>query len=325
MPDDMLFASAKAGNLHEPSTLTSHVTRMLSDPKAQALVDDFAGQWLLIRNIDSVSPDTTLFPQFTGALRAAMKAEAQNLFQQVAFHGMPADQLLTAEVAYLGDPLAQFYGLAAVGSTKPQKVDLTGNLQRSGLLSQGLFLTVNSHANITSPVRRGKFVLNELLCQDIPDPPANVNTTLTPDPTGKLTLRQVLEGHVSNPQCATCHGLMDPIGFGLENYDAIGAYRTKEGTLPIDSTGTVPGGDKFNGEIELSKVLAKDPRFPACLTSKLFTYALGRTPDLADPKSLDGPTLSSLTDNFTKSGLQFGQLLASIVVSPTFLNRRGMQ
>ncbi len=319
MPDDMLFASAKAGNLHEPSTLANHVARMVADPKGRALLDNFAGQWLLVRNIGSVTPDATMFPQFTNALRAAMQAETQMLFEQVAFHGMPTDQLLTAEFAYLSDPLAQFYGLPAVGSAQPKKVDLTGNQQRRGLLSQGLLLTINSHANITSPVRRRKFVLSELLCQDVPDPPK-----LKPDPTGKLTLRQVLEGHVSNPTCATCHGLMDPIGFGLENYDPIGAYRTKDGTSPIDATGTL-NGEKFTGEIDLARIIVKDPRFPACLANKLFTYALGRTPDLVDPKSLDGPTLASLTDNFTKGGLQFGPLLASIVASPTFLNRRGVQ
>ena len=322
MPDDQLFASAKANSLHVPSTLASQVTRMLTDPKAQALIDNFAGQWLYIRNIDSVTPDPTLFPQFTNPLRAAMKSEAQMLFQQIAFNGLPADQLLTAQFAYLSDPLAQFYGLPAVGSMQPQRVDLTGNQQRRGMLSQGLFLTVNSHANITSPVLRGKFVLTDLLCEDVPAPPVNVNTTLAPDPTGMLTLRQVLEGHLSNAVCAACHSLMDPIGFGLENYNAIGAYRTKDGSLPIDATGML-NGQAFNGELDLSRIIASDPKFPACLATKLFTYALGRTPDLTTPTSLDGPALSSLTDGFTKSGLQFGKLLSDIVVNPTFLTRRG--
>jgi hypothetical protein len=320
MPDDQLFASAKANKLHEPSTLASHVTRMLADPRAQALIDNFAGQWLLIRNIDGVTPDATLFPKFNDTLRAAMKAEAQMLFQQVAFKGLPADQLLTAQFAYVNDSLAQFYGLPAVGSMQPQRVDLTGNAQRRGLLSQGLFLTVNSHANITSPVLRGKFVLTNLLCRDVPAPPPNVNTTLAPDPTGNLTLRQVLEGHLSTATCAACHGLMDPIGFGLENYNAIGAYRTMDGTLPVDSKGTW-NGKTFNGEADLSQIVASDPAFPSCMATKLFTYALGRTPDLTTPTSLDGATLSSLADGFKKSGLQFGQLLSSIVASPAFLSR----
>ena len=320
MPDDQLFAAAKAAKLHEPSTLSSHVTRMLADPKAQALIDNFAGQWLLIRNIDGVTPDPMLFPKFNDTLRAAMKSEAQMLFQQVAFKGLPADQLLTAQFAYVNDPLAQFYGLPAVGSMQPQRVDLTGNAQRRGLLSQGLFLTVNSHANITSPVLRGKFVLTNLLCREVPAPPPNVNTTLAPDPTGNLTLRQVLEGHLSTATCAACHGLMDPIGFGLENYNAIGAYRTMDGTLPVDSKGTW-NGKAFNGEADLAQIVATDPGFPSCLATKLFTYALGRTPDLTTPTSLDGATLSSLADGFKKSGMQFGQLLTSIVASPAFLSR----
>ncbi len=294
---------------------------MLADPKPQALIESFAGQWLFIRNIDSVTRDPMLFPQFTNALRAAMKSEAQMLFEQVAFHGLPADQLLTAQFAYLSDPLAQFYGLPALGSAQPQRVDLTGNQQRRGMLSQGLFLTVTSHANITSPVLRGKYVLSELLCQTVPLPPPTVNQTLNPDPTGMLTLRQGLEGHLSNPTCAACHGLMDPIGFGLENYNNIGAYRTLDGTLPVDSSGTLPGGQKFQGEQDLARIIGSDPKFASCLASKLYTYALGRTPDLTNP--LEDVTVSSLTDGFKMGGLQFGQLVANIAASPTFLTRRG--
>ncbi|MEA2700305.1 MAG: hypothetical protein QOI66_4576 [Myxococcales bacterium] len=322
MPDDQLFSAAKIGNLHEPATMATQVTRMLADPKARALIDNFAGQWLLIRNIDSVTPDSMLFPNFNSALRASMKSETQMLFQQVAFNNLPADQLISAQFTYLTDPLAQFYGLPAVGSTQPTKVDLAASAHRRGLLSQGLLLTVNSHANITSPVLRGKFVLTNLLCENVPPPPDKVNTNLAPDPTGMLTLRQVLEGHVSNATCAACHSLMDPIGFGLENYSAIGAYRTMDGSLPIDATGTLHG-QKFNGESEMAQIIASDPEFSACLANKLFTYALGRTPDLTSPNSMDAPALAAMTDQFKKGGLQFGQLLTSIVSSPSFLSRRG--
>ena len=329
MPDDQLFTSAKAGNLHEAGTLATQVTRMLADPKSRALIDNFAGQWLLIRNIDSVTPDSMLFPNFNNALRAAMKSEAQMLFQQVAFNNLPADQLINAQFAYLTDPLAQFYGLPAVGSTQqPVKVTLADSAHRRGLLSQGLLLTVNSHANITSPVLRGKFVLTDLLCESVPPPPDKVNTNLAPDPTGMLTLRQVLEGHLSNPTCAACHSLMDPIGFGLENYNAIGAYRTMDGSLPVDATGMLHG-QKFNGESEMAEIIASDPAFSACLANKLFTYALGRMPDLTSANSMDASALASMTDQFKKSGLQFGKLLTSIVSSPSFLSRRanpgGMQ
>ena len=323
MPDDQLFAAAKAGNLHEPSTLGSQVSRMLADPKAQALVDNFAGQWLFIREIDQVTPDPTLFPQFDASLRAALKAETQMLFREVAFNGLPADQMLTAQFTFVNDRLAQYYGLPPVGSSQPQRVDLTGNSQRRGFLSQGSFLTVNSHSDRTSPVRRGKYVLTELLCENVPPPPPAVNIMLKPDPTGGKTLRQVLEDHVQSPTCASCHSLMDPIGFGMENYDAVGAYRTMDGMLPIDSTGTLPSGEKFNGLMDLAPIIASNPAFPKCMTSKLYAYALGRSAVLNDPNHLDGTTLMALASGFAKNGLKFQDLLAAIVASPTFLSRRG--
>jgi hypothetical protein len=323
MPDDQLFAAAKAGNLHEQSTLTSHVARMLADPKAQALIDNFAGQWLFIRLIDEVTPDPTLFPQFDAPLRAALKSETQLLFREVAFNGLPADQLLTAQFTFANDRLAQYYGLPPVGSTTPQRVDLSGNTQRRGFLSHGGFLTVNSHADRTSPVLRGKYVLTELLCENIPPPPANVNAMIMPDPTGVKTLRQVLEGHVSNPECASCHSLMDPIGFGMENYNAVGAYRTMDGTLPIDSTGTLPSGQKFSGLMDLTKIIGSDPAFPKCMATKLYTYALGRGMVLTDPNNLDVPSVAAVSSGFAANGLKFQDLAARIVMTPTFLNRRG--
>jgi hypothetical protein len=323
MPDDQLFAAAKAGNLHEQSTLTAQVTRMLADPKAQALIDNFAGQWLFIRKIDEVMPDPTLFPQFDASLRAALKAETQMLFREVAFHGLPADQLLNAQFTFANDRLAQYYGLPPVGSTTPQRVDLSGNTQRRGFLSQAGFLTVNSHSDRTSPVLRGKFVLTELLCENIAPPPPNVNTKVGADPTGVKTLRQVLEAHIQNPICATCHSQMDPMGFAMENYNAVGAYRTMDGTLPVDSTGVLPSGQKFAGLVDLAKIIGSDPAFPKCMATKLYTYALGRGMVLSDPNNLDVPALAAVSSDFAMNGLKFQNLVAGVVMSPTFLNRRG--
>jgi hypothetical protein len=323
MPDDQLFAAAKAGHLHEPSTLTSHVERMLADPKAQALIDNFAGQWLFIRKIDEVTPDPTLFPQFDASLRAALKSETQLLFREVAIHGLPADQLLNAQFTFVNDRLAQFYGLPPVGSTTPLRVDLSGTTQRRGFLSHGGFLTVNSHSDRTSPVLRGKYVLTELLCGTIPPPPANVNTKIGADPTGAMTLRQVLESHARNPACAVCHSTMDPIGFGMENYNPIGAYRTKDGTLPVDSTGVLPSGEKFSGVADLAKIIGKNPEFAKCMATKLYTYALGRGLELTDPNHMDVPSLAAVSSGFATNGLKFQDLVAGIVSSPTFLNRRG--
>jgi len=323
MPDDQLFAAAKAGHLHEPSTLTNHVARMLADPKAQALIDNFAGQWLFIRKIDEVMPDPTLFPRFDASLRAALKSETQLLFREVALHGLAADQLLNAPFTFVNDRLAQFYGLPPVGSTTPMRVDLSGTTQRRGFLSHGGFLTVNSHSDKTSPVLRGKYVLTELLCGTIPPPPANVNTKIGVDPTGAKTLRQVLESHALNPACAACHGAMDPIGFSMENYNAIGAYRTTDGTLPVDSTGVLPSGEKFSGVVDLAKIIGKNPAFAECMATKLYTYALGRGLELTDPNHMDVPSLDAVSSAFATNGLKFQDLVAGIVSSPTFLNRRG--
>ncbi len=325
MPDDTLFAAAKAATLHEPATLSAQVARMLADPKAQALVDNFAGQWLFIRLVDGAAPDATLFPQFDVSLRSAFKAETQLLFHEFAFNGMPADQLLTAKFTFANNRLATFYGLPPVGSDQMQRVDLSNNPQRVGFLAEGGFLTVVSHADRTSPVKRGKYVLSELLCTDIPAPPPSVNTAIAPDPTGAQTLRKVLEAHLVDPSCAACHGLMDPIGFGMENYDAIGAYRTQDNGQPIDATGTLPTGETFNGLAQLAPLIAKNPAFSKCLATKLYTYALGRGLVLPadEPAHLDSSTLTALSTAFSQGGLKFQDLVAHIVNSPTFLNRRG--
>ena len=323
MPDDTLFAAAKAGNLHDPGALQSQVSRMLSDPKAQALVDNFAGQWLFIRLMDDVTPDGTLFPSFDASLRSSFKAESQALFREIAFNGLPADQLLTANFTFVNDRLANFYGLPIVGSDDLKRVDLSGSSQRRGFLSQGGFLTVNSHSDRTSPVKRGKYVVTQLLCADIPPPPPTVNTTIAPDSSGQKTLRQVLEAHVQSAVCATCHKLMDPIGFGMENYDPIGAYRTTDNNLPVDASGTLPSGETFNGVVELSELIAKNPAYPKCLATKLYTYALGRGAVINDPKHLDPATLTALGEQFSKNGLKFQDLVAGVINSPTFLNRRG--
>ena len=324
MPDAPLFAAAKAGTLHEPAQLAAQISRMLADPKAQALVENFAGQWLLTRLIDDAQPDTTLFPGFDVKLRDAFKAESEMLFHEVAFNGLPADQLLTANFTFANDRLAKFYGLPPVGSDELKRVDLSGNSQRRGLLTQGGILTVNAHGDRTSPVKRGKFVLNALLCTDIPPPPPTVNTTIAPDSSGQKTLRQVLSVHLTGPVCSSCHSLMDPIGFGMENYDAIGAYRTTDNQLPVDATGTLPTtGQAFNGLVELTQLIAKNPAFPSCVASKLYTYALGRGLVLNDPKHLDPSALSAAASRFSGSGLKFQELVAGVVNSPTFLNRRG--
>jgi hypothetical protein len=322
MPDDELFGAAAAKTLANPATLSAQVVRMLKSPKAQALVDNFAGQWLYIRKIDEAAPDPMSFPAFDEDLRAAMKTETQRLFSEIAFNGLPADKLLTSDFTFVNDRLAKHYGLPLPGSTDFQRVSLTNNTQRGGFLGNAGILMVTSHPTRTSPVLRGKWVLTSLLCQDVPPPPPGVNVQIDMEMMASETLRQRLERHRSDAVCASCHKLMDPIGFGLENYDGIGAYRTMDGTSPIDAQGQLPDGKAFSGPHELATLLAADPDFARCSAKNLYTYALGRAPDDA-PTHMDGATLQGLIDGFTKGGFKFDQLIANLVASPTFLTRRG--
>lgn len=322
MPDEALFGAA-ASNLADPTTLAAEVTRMLADPKAQAIIENFAGQWLYLRAVDIAEPDPMLFPRFDEPLRAAMKSETALLFADVAFGGLAANQLLTADYTYANDRLASHYGLPAVGSTQMTRVSLAGNTQRGGLLSQASFLTNTSHPNRTSPVKRGKWVLEELLCSTVPPPDPNLDISgAQADIEAGLSQRDVLARHRADDACNGCHSQMDPIGLGLENYDGIGAYRTMDGTNAIDSAGELPEGQTFTGPKELAALVAADPNFARCLTEKLYTYALGRAPDRA-PAHLDGPTLTALAQHLRDGGYSFSELVAGIVLSPTFQNRRG--
>ena len=252
-----------------------------------------------------------------------MKGESERMFRDVAFQGAPLNQLLTASYSYVNDRLASHYGLPAVGSSELVKVDLTGNAERGGLLSQAGILTLTSQPERTSPVKRGKWVMDELLCGVVPPPPPDVDLAGVSNAEAQgLTQRQALEIHRQNPVCNSCHQLMDPIGFGLENYDAIGAYRTTDVGAPIDSVGQLPSGETFSGAKQLSELIAKSPDFAHCAAKKLYTYALGRaTSD--EPAHLDGATLDSMVQAFVQSGYSWSELVGRIVTSPTFVNRRG--
>jgi hypothetical protein len=322
-PDTELLESAASGALSTPATLQEQTTRLLADTRARALIDNFAGQWLHLRAIDTLQPDPTAFPNVDDALRSAMRQESERLFRDIAFEGTPLLALLTANYTYVNDRLAAHYGLPSVGSTELVRVDLTNNAQRGGLLSQAGFLALTSHPERTSPVLRGKWVIDELLCASVPPPPADVDlgAVSMADQEG-LTQRQALERHRADPKCFSCHQMMDPIGLGLENYDAIGVYRTTDAGMPIDATGELPGGATFAGAKELSARLAESPDFARCAARKLYSYALGRPPQ-EGAGHLDGPTLEALTQTLIDSGYSFNDLVARIVQSPTFTQRRG--
>ena len=322
MPDDQLMAAAAAGKLSDSAALKEQVARMLASPKAQALVDNFAGQWLAIRAVQEVTPDPMTFPKFDSELRAAMAGETSAFFQDFVSGTLSGDQLLTADYTYLNDRLAAHYGLPAVSSTNLVKKSLAGSAQRGGILGQASILTVTSHPSRTSPVVRGKYVLTQLLCQDIPPPPPDVDVSSLDAASATGSLRQRLEAHRASPNCTSCHALMDPIGFGLENYDAIGAYRTKDGADAIDASGALPDKRQFSGMRELAQLIAADPAYASCFASKLYSYALGRLPE-SGRDHLDPWTLFQLAQRYRKNGLRFPDLVSDLVASRTFLERRG--
>lgn len=317
MPDDALFALADAGRLRDPATLRAQVTRMLADPKARALTDNFAGQWLYTRSLADHDADPARFPAYTPTLRAAFRAETEAYFEAFLREDIGMDQFLTAPFTFVDDGLARFYGITAPTGTGLRRVTLTGD-RRGGLLTQASLLTVNSHADRTSPVRRGQWVLNQLMCEPPPPPPGDV-MGLPPEtiPTGSL--RQRFEAHRAEPRCATCHALMDPIGFAFEHFDAVGAWRERDEGFAIDTTGTLPGtGAAFDGATALATLLARDARYPRCVTRQWFTYALGRGPEAYDDDDLD-----TISHDWSAAGMRLRDLVVRIATSEAFTQRRG--
>jgi hypothetical protein len=316
MPDDALAALADRGALHEPATLRAQVERMLADPKSRALTDNFAGQWLYTRSLADHDADPTRFAAYTPALRAAFRAETEAYFDAFLREDLSMDQFLTAPFSFVNDALARFYGLAAAPGAGVRRVALTG--ERAGLLTQGSVLTVTSHPDRTSPVRRGQWVLDQLLCEPPPPPPPDVmGLGSEAVPTGSL--RRRFEQHRADARCASCHSLMDPIGFAFEHFDAVGAWRALDNGFAIDATGTLPGTDAtFDGAANLAALLARDPRYPRCVARQWFTYALGRGPEPADDAGLD-----ALARDWGAAGMRLRDLVARIATSYTFTHRRG--
>lgn len=315
MPDDALFAYAEAGKLAAPRVLDRQVRRMLADPKAQALLDNFASQWLL-HTFDLRTPDMVLFPSFDDELRAAMAAETRAFVGSFLFGEEPLPDMLDAPFSFLNERLGAHYGVPGLSGDTLVRVPLDPASHRGGLLTHGSVLTMTSVATRTSVVRRGEWVLAELLCSPPPAPPANVPAL--PPAVTVGTMRERLEEHRKNPACRSCHTQMDPIGFALEHYDAIGRWRDTDQGQPIDATGSTPTGQTFDGGAELSAVLKADSRFVDCATRKLFTYALGRVPG-----AFDEPRLKGLVKAFAKDGYVTRNLIVNIIGSDAFRKRRG--
>ncbi|OJW13700.1 MAG: hypothetical protein BGO49_29680 [Planctomycetales bacterium 71-10] len=319
MPDDELFRLADEQKLHDPAVLEGQVRRMLRDPKSEAFVANFAGQWLQLRNLDAASPDPEQFRAFDEPLRVAMKRESELFFAAILREDRSLIDFIDADYTFLNERLARHYGVPGVSGEEFREVKLPTR-ERGGLITQASVLTVTSNPSRTSPVKRGKWVLEQILGSPPPPPPPDV-PALADDSKGPLvgTLRQRTEQHRANPSCASCHARLDPPGFGLENYDAIGAWRERDGGLEIDASSEMPTGEKFRGPAELKAVLrSRKPEFARTLAEKLLTYALGRGLEESDACAVDKITKATADD-----GDRLSRIVLEIVKSDPFLRRKG--
>jgi len=313
MPDERLLAVAESGKLHLPATLDAEVTRMLADPKSSALAENFAGQWLEMRNLDEIHPDPMKFPKWSPDLRDAFKTETTLFFTHVVRENRPVSDFIDARYTFVNEMLAKHYGIPDVKGDEFRRVNLTTD-QRGGILSQGSVLAVSSYPTRTSVVLRGKYVLENILGTPPPPPPPDVPQLDDAATGATASLRQQMESHRSSPICASCHSKMDVLGFGLENYDAIGAWRTADGKFPVDSSGTLPNGKSFSTPAELRRLLlANLPEFEHCLSQKMLTYALGRGLGPSDRN-----TLSQIDRNVIQSEYRFQALIREVVHSMPF-------
>jgi mono/diheme cytochrome c family protein len=318
MPDDELLSLAETGKLHTSDVLDAQVKRMLADPRSSALADNFAGQWLELRNLDVVKPDPQKFPAWNSELRDAMRTETRLFFDYVLRENRPLGEFLDARYTFLNARLAKHYGIEGVTGPEFRRVELATD-QRGGILSQASVLTVSSYPTRTSVVIRGKYILNNILGSPPPPPPGDV-PPLDEEAVGTAaSLRQQMEKHRADPACATCHSKMDSLGFGLENYDAIGHWRTADGKFPVDSSGVLPNGETFSTPAEMRSLLETQlPAFSRCITEKMLTYSLGRGLGAADRRTVD-----EIDRKLAADGFGFQALIYEIVRSLPFQSRRG--
>lgn len=316
MPDDALLASADSGKLaSSPQELDAQLNRMLDDPKAHALLDNFAAQWL-IHTLPDAKPDPTAFPAFDEGLRTAMADETKAFVGSFLLGDQSLPDMLDAPFTFLNARLAAHYGVAGVTGTQLVRVPVAPETHRGGLLAQASVLTMTAIATRTSPVRRGQWVLAELLCSPPEPPPPNIPALPPTITTG--TMRQRMQEHRKNPGCYGCHSQMDPIGFSFEHYDAIGRWRDTDQGQTIDTTGELATGQTFDGTTSLAAVIKNDPRFGRCATTKLFSYALGRK-----PQDIDTPRIDALAKGLADAKNRTRALITSLIQNDAFRMRRG--
>lgn len=320
MPDEPLFALAAQKKLSDPSVLTEQTRRMLADPKARALTDDFGVQWLQLRKLAHARPSTDSFPSFDADLRAAMYNETTTFFDKLRTEDKSVLDLLDADYTYVNETLAKHYGLSGVTGDKLRLVKLNPEDHRGGLLGMGSILAMTSASARTSPTLRGKWVLEAIFGTPPPPPPPGVSQIADEQSKQKsgLTFRDLLAQHAHQPACAACHHKIDPLGFALENYDAIGRWRTTQGDKPLDASGQLPTGEKLNGAADLKRViLQRKDAFVRNLSEKMLTYALGR-----ELTSADEPTVQQIVGGLKKNDYRFSTLIADITQSVPFRYRR---
>lgn len=312
MPDDQLFQAARSGELTRPEVLVAQAKRMLADPRSQALVENFAGQWLQLRDVSRLTPDPDLFPEFDDDLRLAMRRETELFFEAVVREDRSVLEFLTADFTYVNERLARHYEMQGISGSEFQRVALSD--QRRGILTHASILMLTSNPTRTSPVKRGKWILDNFLGEPPPPPPADV-PELEDDAETLGSLREQMEQHRSNPACAVCHLKMDALGFGLENFDAVGAWRDRDGRFDIDASGQLPGAQNFSGAAQLMQILSdeKKSEFCSCLARKMLTYALGR-----GLTSSDRCSVNDIVTALKENEFRFESLIAAIVVSDPF-------
>jgi len=314
IPDDELLKTAEEGKLRDPAVLERQVRRMLNDPKSEALVKNFAGQWLFLRNLQSVSPNEDEFPNFDDNLRGAMRRETELLFESVMREDRDVLDLLNADYTFVNDRLAKHYGIPNVYGSQFRRVTIADE-NRRGLLGQASILTVTSEANRTSPVKRGKWILENILGTPPPPPPPNVPPLKENSDNAKaLPVRALMEEHRKNPVCASCHKILDPLGFSLENFDAVGEWRTSDAGAKIDATGQLADGTAVDGPVALRKAIMKHPeQFVRTMTEKMLTYGLGRGLEYYDMPAVRGIEQAAARDHY-----RFSALVMNIVRSTPF-------
>ena len=318
IPDEELLGIAQRGELHRPKVLESQVRRMLADPRSISLVENFAAQWLHLRNLESFTPDLRLFPDFDDNLRDAFRRETELHFEALLREDRTVLDLIKTDHTFLNERLAKHYGIPNVYGSRFRRVALDSESRRGGLLRQGSVLTVTSYATRTSPVIRGHWLLGNLLGTPPPPPPANIPNLKENTVSETLPMRARLSAHRANAACASCHDLMDPVGFALENFDAIGRWRLTENGLPIDASGGLPDGSRFNGVTGLEDALLKHPElFVGTLTEKLLTFALGR-----GMSENDAPAIRRIVRDAQRDGNHFSSIVLGIVKSSPFTLRK---